>query len=99
MLTDANIRTLATAVFSLVVLYLLIKTDRRVPDDVRCVVYRLGKYAGILGPGRHIVVPFVDKVTEVRLDHQLPSWRGLTEAEITDALERQLNIGRQSARG
>jgi len=45
-----------------VALFLLWKTAIIVPMREACVKERLGKFAGVLQPGLHILIPFVDRV-------------------------------------
>ena len=47
---------------ALLVLVILFKTARVVPQREQFVIERLGKYSGTLEAGFHILIPFVDKV-------------------------------------
>jgi regulator of protease activity HflC (stomatin/prohibitin superfamily) len=49
-------------VLVLVALFLLLKTFIVVPMREAAVVERLGKFSGVLSPGFHFLVPFVDRV-------------------------------------
>jgi regulator of protease activity HflC (stomatin/prohibitin superfamily) len=55
---------------------------RFVPKGKRAVRYRLGKRAGLLGPGIVVRIPFVDRLVWIRLDDLDPSWRNLSGEEI-----------------
>ena len=48
----------------------------------RLAVFRLGRFVGVKGPGLLVVIPFVDRVIKVNLNHDIPEWQGLTEDEI-----------------
>src|SRR5512140_3057636 len=48
--------------FALVVLYIIAKTAVVVPQQHAFVVERLGRFAGVLDAGFHILVPFVDAI-------------------------------------
>jgi len=47
---------------ALLVLFIVYKTAVVVPQQSAFVVERLGKFAGVLGAGFHILVPFVDVI-------------------------------------
>lgn len=46
----------------LVLLFILSKTFKVVPMREACVKERLGKFAGVLRPGLHFLIPFVDRI-------------------------------------
>ena len=48
--------------FALLIIFVLSKTAIIVPARTICVKERLGKFAGIMNPGFHILVPFMDRV-------------------------------------
>lgn len=77
---------------SLVLVYVMVKTYHTVPSNTRLVVFRLGRYSGILGPGTWITLPFVDKVVRVELDRELPHWQGLTAEQVTEAVEQRMGL-------
>jgi regulator of protease activity HflC (stomatin/prohibitin superfamily) len=52
----------AFTIFVLVLLFILWKMFKVVPMREACIKERLGKYAGILQPGFHFLVPFVDRI-------------------------------------
>lgn len=45
---------------AITVLTILVKSIRIVPQMQVLIIERLGRYAGILGSGPHIIVPFID---------------------------------------
>ncbi len=49
-------------ILAFLVIVTIYRTARIVPNQWAYVVERLGKYAGTLGPGFHILIPFIDKV-------------------------------------
>lgn len=49
-------------VLILVTIFILSKTAVIVPARMICIKERLGKFAGIMNPGLHILVPFMDRV-------------------------------------
>src|SRR5688500_530015 len=57
-----------TVLMALVVLFIVFKTAVVVPQQSAFVVERLGRYAGTLDAGFHILVPFIDVI---RYKHSL----------------------------
>lgn len=46
----------------LIAIFILAKMAVIVPTRSLCIKERLGKYAGVMGPGLHVLVPFVERV-------------------------------------
>jgi molecular chaperone DnaK len=78
------------AVFFLVV---IAKSIVIIPENHRGALLRLGKYARTLGPGLNVRVPFIDLVKKVDLDSSIPGWPGLTERELSAAVEHFVSVG------
>lgn len=53
---------IATAVITVLVIVLLLKTAVIVPQKTEFIVERLGKYSNTLAAGFHILIPFLDRV-------------------------------------
>lgn len=49
-------------VLVLVMIFVIVKTAVVVPARMLCIKERLGKYAGVMPPGLHILVPFMERV-------------------------------------
>ena len=49
-------------ILAFLVIVTIYRTARIVPNQWAYVIERLGKYAGTLGPGFHLLIPFIDKV-------------------------------------
>jgi len=58
------------------------KRIKVVHEDQRLLVERLGRSSRICGPGRHLVLPFVETAHLIRLNEALPEWTGLDEEQI-----------------
>jgi len=50
-------------------------------EDELLVVFRLGRLLTVYGPGRSMVVPFIDRVIRVKLE-TIPGWQELSEDEL-----------------
>lgn len=61
----------AVIVFWLVILFAIASSATLIREGQRAVVMRLGRPLKVLGPGLHLVVPFVDRVVQrLRIDEQ-----------------------------
>jgi regulator of protease activity HflC (stomatin/prohibitin superfamily) len=77
------ISTTFTFVFFLVLVIVgLFQSIRVVAENQRMVVFRLGKFLSVYGPGLNIIVPFCDKVIMVDLNKEIPVWMSMSEEEI-----------------
>ena len=73
------------------VIFLLALGVRIVPESQRLAVMRLGMYVGLRGPGIVLVLPFIDRVTRLTLDRDIPGWRGLSEEQLREQVLQRLN--------
>jgi len=79
--------TIISVVFLILVVVILMKTARVVPQREAFVVERLGKYSKTLEAGFHILIPFIDKVAykhslkEIAMD--VPPQNCITRDNIT----------------
>ncbi len=64
---------------------------RVVPESQRLAVMRFGTYVGLRGPGIVFVWPFIDKVTRLTLDRDIPGWRALSEEQLRMEILQRLN--------
>jgi regulator of protease activity HflC (stomatin/prohibitin superfamily) len=74
-------------------LIMVAKAAVTIPENRRGGVVRLGRYFKTLGPGLSFKIPFIDNVTLVDLDASIPGWQGLTEAELSAAVEHFVSVG------
>ncbi len=68
--------------FVAIVAVLALKRIKIVHEDQRLLIERLGRFHRVCGPGRHLVLPFVETAHLVRLNEALPEWTGLDEEQI-----------------
>ncbi len=64
-----------------------------IPENHRGGVVRLGRYFKTLAPGFNISIPFIDLVTKVNLDASIPGWQGMTDADLSAAVEHFVTVG------
>ena len=65
-----------------IVAVLALKRIKIVHEDQRLLVERLGRFHRVCGPGKHLVMPFVETAHLIRLNEALPEWTGLDEEQI-----------------
>jgi hypothetical protein len=70
-------------VVALIFLSVSIKIVR---EDFRLVIYRLGRFFKIAGPGVVLIIPIVDKVTRVNLSEAIPGWQTLSPEELEEKI-------------
>ncbi len=65
-----------------VVVYYASSSVRVLKDDERVVILRLGRVAGVAGPGRVFLLPIIDKGIRVNLAESLAGWRAMPKDEL-----------------
>ena len=81
------------------VVMLIVRAVVIIPENHRGVVVRLGRHLKTLVPGLHFRIPFIDLVTRVDLDANLPGWPGLSDRELAGAVESLVMLGTLAPRG
>ena len=66
---------------------LILASIKTVKDDERLVVFRLGRFFKILGPGVVLIIPIVDKGVRVNLSEKIPSWQALSKEELNEKIK------------
>ncbi len=83
-------------VLAFLVIVAIFKTARIIPNQWAFIIERLGKYAGTLGPGFHLLIPFIDKVAykhslkEIAID--VPPQSCITKDNISVEIDGVLYI-------
>ena len=62
---------------------------RVVPEHQRYIIERMGRFLRVCGPGRHFIVPFIDRAIVVDLESALPGWQRMSERDIEAKITRQ----------
>jgi regulator of protease activity HflC (stomatin/prohibitin superfamily) len=70
-----------SVIFLVMMLVIAAKTLAVAKEDELLVVFRLGRLLTVYGPGRSMVVPFIDRVIRVKLE-TIPGWQELSEDEL-----------------
>jgi regulator of protease activity HflC (stomatin/prohibitin superfamily) len=53
----------------------------------RGVVFRLGRFFMVKGPGLVIIIPIIDKLIRVHLDKEIPGWQGLPKEALDEKVK------------
>src|SRR5579862_1810974 len=70
----------------IIVIVLLVLSIRIVTEYDRGVIFRLGKYAGVRGPGLIILIPLVERMVKVTLriiTMEIPSQKIITKDNVS----------------
>jgi len=81
---------LSGAILVLAVVTVLLLGLRVVGKGERLAIMRLGQFVGIRGPGVVLALPFLDQITRINLDRDIPSWRALSTEELAEEIHRRL---------
>jgi regulator of protease activity HflC (stomatin/prohibitin superfamily) len=73
-------------VFFVIVFVLVARAIRIIRENQRVVVFRLGRFVGVRGPGLIYVVPFVDKTEQYDLNKWVPDWQTLSREEVEEKI-------------
>jgi regulator of protease activity HflC (stomatin/prohibitin superfamily) len=63
----------------IIIAFMSLKTLR---DDERLVIFRLGRFFKIVGPGLVLMIPLIDKGVKINLSKEIPGWQGLSKDEL-----------------
>ncbi len=69
------------------IIFFVFKSIKVMKESERLVVFRLGRFLRIAGPGLVVVIPAIDRGVKINLDEQIPEWRTLTEMEFREKLK------------
>lgn len=66
---------------------------RIVPEGERLVVFRMGRFHRVLGPGLHLVPWGIESARRVDPKSMLADWQGLSEQQLAGRLEHLARTG------
>lgn len=67
----------------LITAMILLLLSIRIPtEDERIVVFRLGRFFRIVGPGLILIIPLIDKAIRVKLSDNIPGWKELSTEQL-----------------
>ena len=67
-----------------IIVFLSVRVSR---EDERLVIFRLGRFFKIAGPGLVLLIPFLDRSIKVNLSENIPGWQGLPKEELDEKVK------------
>jgi len=67
-----------------IIAFTSVKTPR---EDERLVIFRLGRFLKIGGPGLVFLIPFVDRGVKINLTEKFPGWQGWSKVELEEKIK------------
>ena len=67
-----------------IIVFLSVRVSR---EDERFVIYRLGRFSKIAGPGLVLLIPFIDRGMKVNLSEKIPGWQGLSKEQLDEKVK------------
>ena len=61
---------------------------RVIPDNQRGVIFRLGRFEKVVGPGLVCPIPLIDMLKRVDLDHHVSGWRAMSPEQIAAQVKK-----------
>jgi len=84
---------LPIAIFTLIlVLLVLFESLKVVKENQRGVLFRIGRYEKVIGPGIFFILPAIDRLVKINLNDKLPGWQGLSKRELENKV-KEIAIG------
>jgi regulator of protease activity HflC (stomatin/prohibitin superfamily) len=84
---------LIEVVVGVAIVVAILASVRILPEHRRLAVVRLGRYAGMRGPGVVLLLPLLDKAVTIDLPRDVPSWRSMSPEELAREVERLSRTG------
>ena len=82
-----DIQIFILIIFALVLLRQIPRFVKRVKENYRVIIFRLGLFNRIAGPGWVVVLPLIDTVEEVDLEKKIPNWERLSERYLHEQIK------------
>jgi regulator of protease activity HflC (stomatin/prohibitin superfamily) len=72
---------------SIIILLIIIFTSVKIlREDERFVIFRLGRFFKVVGPGLVLILPLIDRGMRVNLNRDFPGWQGLSKTELDEKI-------------
>ncbi|RPI79534.1 MAG: hypothetical protein EHM45_02620 [Desulfobacteraceae bacterium] len=69
------------------IIFFFFKSIKAVKGSERLVVFRLGRFSNITGPGIVVIIPLIDRGVKINIEERIPGWQSLTEMEFRERLK------------
>ena len=74
-------------IFFVLIIFFFFKSIKVVKTSERLVIFRLGRFSNITGPGIVVIIPVIDRGVKINIEEKIPEWRTLTEMEFRERLK------------
>ena len=74
--------------FNILAVVILAASIKVAKEFERIVVFRLGRFFKIVGPGLILLIPGVDKGVRVNLKEKIPEWQTLSQKALEERIKR-----------
>jgi regulator of protease activity HflC (stomatin/prohibitin superfamily) len=74
-------------IYPVIMMVFLTLSIKVVREDHRLIIFRLGRFLAVKGPGLVISIPVVDRIQDVNLTESLPGWQGLSKPELDERVK------------
>lgn len=72
---------------AILIIFFLSSSIRVAKENEWIVVFRLGRFLNIKGPGFVLIVPIIDKCIKVDLSEKVPGWQALSKLELDEKIK------------
>jgi regulator of protease activity HflC (stomatin/prohibitin superfamily) len=73
-------------ILALMILF-FVSSIRILKESQRAAIFRLGRFAGVGGPGVVFLIPIVEKAKVVDLNKCVPEWQALSQTELEEKVK------------
>ncbi len=85
--------SLSALFVALLAIIILQRGLRIVREDQRIVIFRLGRFFRVAGPGLVFVFPFIDEAHRVDLNKSVPQWMSMPKEYLDEQLKNMVLAG------
>lgn len=82
----------AVFVFVLVISMFLSSTIKLAREEHRIVIFRLGRFYTVSGPGVVFVIPLIDRGIKIDLNELPYNWENLSKEKLEEQIKKNLNL-------
>ncbi len=77
----------------LIAIIIISRGSKVIREDHRVVIFRLGRFLRIAGPGIVFVFPFIDEAHRIDLNKSVPQWLSMPKEQLDEQLKNMVLSG------
>ena len=66
----------------IIVMFFLLSSIRIPVESERIVIFRVGRFFKVVGPGLVLIIPVIDKAIRIKLSDKIPGWQELSKEQL-----------------